>query len=119
MVNQLTPRHWSTCLKDIIMDQDDRLEGCSLSVGQLLKGLLPAPTLLHQGVTHHARGALKTGVEVEGDVRTRFSTAATGQVHLEPAVSILVPIKSFNISKSKGGDSSHSKCIIFWLNGVG
>ena len=49
-----------------------------------MESFFPAPALLQQGVTHDAGGALKTRVEVEGDVCPWPRAAATGQVHLEP-----------------------------------
>lgn len=72
-------------LKDVLMHQDDGLEGGSAFVGQLVKRLLFAPALVQQGVTHHAGRAFEARAEVEGDIRAWLSAAAARQVDLKPA----------------------------------
>ncbi|KAG7226223.1 hypothetical protein INR49_002962 [Caranx melampygus] len=78
-------QHGSTDLKDIVVHQDDGLEGGSAFVGQLMEHLLLAPALLQQGVTHHAGRAFEARAEVEGDVGARLGAAAARQVDLKPA----------------------------------
>lgn len=79
------PVHGSTDLKDVVVHQDDGLEGRPAFVGQLMERLLSAPALLQQRVAHHARRAFEAGAEVEGHVGARLGAAAARQVDLKPA----------------------------------
>lgn len=75
----------SADLEDVVVHQDDGLEGGPAFVGQLVERFLFAPALLQQGVTHHTGRAFEARAEVEGDVRARLGAAAARQVHLKSA----------------------------------
>lgn len=72
-------------LEDVVVHQDDGLEGGPAFVGQLVERFLFAPALLQQGVTHHTGRTFEARAEVEGNVRAWLGAAAARQVHLKSA----------------------------------
>lgn len=86
LIDAFAPRQrWFADLEDVVVHQDDGLEGGPAFVGQLVECFLFAPALLQQGVTHHTGRAFEARAEVEGDVRARLGAAAARQVHLKSA----------------------------------